>query len=116
MSITKSLGNSALPIENITRGIHVPAAATAAIVSESAVVGTRYVIHNIQWSYSATPTNGRLTVSDGTTRLDLDITAAGPGVIPVCIPCDEDAAMTVTLASGGGTVVGKLNVQYSKER
>jgi hypothetical protein len=81
----------------------------------AATTGVRYVIHNIQWSYSAAPTGGKLTVQVGagpTTVLDLDITAAGPGGYNLVIPGGMSEQIIVGLAAGGSTV-GKLNIQYS---
>jgi hypothetical protein len=66
----------------------------------------------IYWSYSATPTNGRLTVMGGGFNFDVDITAGGVGYIHWPVP--EYAAngqqIVVTLAAGGAGVVGKLNL------
>src|SRR6267378_1501903 len=44
------------------------------------VTNPAIVVRKLFWSYSGTPTGGRLTLSDGTGNfLDWDITAAGPG-------------------------------------
>ena len=109
--LNKLIGGSSISPQSITRLQHTPAANTNAVNSIVANAAQRFIVHGIQWSYSAAPTNGRLTVSDGTTRVDLDITAAGPGAISCAIPCDYGAALTITLAAGGGTVVGKLSSQ-----
>lgn len=62
------------------------------------------------FSYSAAPTGGRLTVKDGATTLfDVDITAAGPGPLPLVYTGSVNTALTVTLAAGGSGVIGKLN-------
>lgn len=102
---------------------HFPGAATAAVVTIAAVADllstkTVWVIRRITYSYSAAPTGGRLTAVFGsTTLLDIDITAAGPGMFTF----NQDNVLTnntgneevvITLASGGGAVVGKLAVQY----
>jgi len=104
-----------VPVQNLNQAIHVPAAATPAVVTLAATTGVRHIIHNIQWSYSAAPTGGRLTVVQGsTTILDLDITAAGPGGYNFTLTGAMSAAIVVTLASGAGAVVGKVNVQSSE--
>lgn len=95
--------------------IHVPAAATAAIVTYAAAgAGVAHLIEGVAWSYSAAPTGGRLTITDaGVTVFDIDITAAGPGYIPFPRGLRSDAAntaMVVTLASGAGAVAGKVAV------
>lgn len=97
---------------------HFPAAATAAVVTIAADSEQAWCLRRISASYSAAPTAGRLTVVAGsTTLLDIDITAAGPFVLDldqenVLTNNTKNEAVVVTLASGGGTVVGKLNVQY----
>jgi hypothetical protein len=97
-------------------GKHHPAAATAAVITVTAVAGRVHVVQGIQWSYSEAPTGGRLTVVLGaTTVIDLDITSAGPGGFGVLIPAGTNTTLVVTLASGAGTCVGKLNMQYTTE-
>lgn len=98
-----------------TNEIHVPAAATAAVLTFNAETDTAHVIYDVAWSYSGAPTGGRLTIADGSdTILDLDITAAGPGSITFGRGKQGHAgrAMTITLASGAGAVVGKLNASH----
>jgi hypothetical protein len=94
--------------------IHLPAAATAAVVSYAAgAAGVRHVVSGIAWSYSGVPTAGNLKVEDGaTTIFSIDIVSAGPGAIPFPAPRKGSAAtaMTVTLTSGGTGITGKLNV------
>ena len=95
--------------------IHLPAAATAAVVTYAAVAGKRHVISGIAYSYSAAPTGGNLKVEDvsGTTIFSMDITAAGPGVVyfdPAKGNALPNTALIITLASGAGAVVGKVNV------
>jgi len=95
--------------------LHVPSAATAAIVTLAAVAGEIHVIDQITWSYSAAPTGGRLTVAiNSVTVLDIDITSAGPGSIQFTrgLHGIDNQAVVVTLASGAGSVAGKVNVQH----
>lgn len=63
-------------------------------------------------SNAATASGSGLTVVITPIVLDLDITAAGPGSLFPSHPLKGSAntAMTITLASGAGSVVGKLNV------
>lgn len=102
-----------------TPSLHVPAAATPAVVTLAAVAEKRHHITSIAYSYSAAPTGGRLTVACGaTTVLDLAITAAGPGQLTFPSPLrnsDANEAVTVTLASGAGAVEGKLTVLSYQE-
>lgn len=102
-----------------TPTLHVPAAATAAVVTLAAVAGKRHHLARIVASYSATPTGGRLTVAFGaSTVLDVDVPAAGILDIEFASPLrnpDSNEAVTVTLASGAGAVQGKLTVlSYAK--
>jgi hypothetical protein len=94
--------------------IHAPAAATAAVVTYAAVARQKHVISGVAWSYSAAPTGGNLLVTDaGATVFSLDITAAGPGFFIFPYPKRSAAANTalvITLASGAGTVVGKVAI------
>jgi hypothetical protein len=97
--------------------VHAPAAATAAVVTYAAVAAKKHYIYSITWSYSAAPTGGNLKIEDvsGTTVFTTDITAAGPGQLTFARPIVSSAvntAMIVTLASGGGAVVGKVSVQH----
>lgn len=110
--LTKILGNSALPTANALIDSHFPAAATAAVVTLAAIEFKRRVVARIVWSYSAAPTGGKLTITGEGTTFEFDITAAGPGSLPLCYVGAENTAVVVTLASGGGTVVGKLNVEH----
>jgi hypothetical protein len=77
------------------------------------VASHRHYVAEVLWSYNAAPTGGRLTISglQGGEVLDIDITASGPG--PLLLPPLAGAAGTsvvITLAGGGGAVVGKLTV------
>lgn len=67
---------------------------------------------SIVWSYSAAPTNGRLTITGGGFGLDVDITAGGPGFIPFNYPQHgiDDTNVIITLYDGGAGITGKLNV------
>jgi hypothetical protein len=108
----------------ITRGVsalaadvHAPAAATAAVVTYAAVTGKKHYLYGVTWSYSAAPTGGNLKVEDvsGTTVLTADITAAGPGQLifdPPIVSSIVNTALIITLASGAGTVVGKLSCRH----
>lgn len=72
----------------------------------------------LAYSYSATPSGGGLTITiAGTTVFDLSIPAAGEGFISFDAAlyrevAGRNAPMVITLAGGGGAVVGKLNIRY----
>lgn len=90
------------------------AAATAVVITLDANPTRGNILRQIICSYTAAPTGGRLTVEDGsgTIVFDVDIAAGGPTTIhfdpPLCGSTATD--MIITLASGAGAVVGKLNV------
>lgn len=86
---------------------------SAAVVSLAAdTTGDRpHVVSEVWWSYSGSPTGGRLTVQDGSgTQRDFDITAGGPGFMPFNPPLSfaVGQAVTLTLAAGGAGVTGKV--------
>lgn len=100
----------------LLRASHRPNADTAAVVTLAAVTDLEHVVHNIQWSYSDAPTGGKLTITVAAVIVwEVDITAAGPGGFGMPIAGDDNEAVVITLAAGGGSVVGKLNVQYTTE-
>ena len=78
----------------------------------SAEVGKRSSITSLSWSYSDAPTGGSIIINDGANPVfRVDVTAAGPGFLPVLIEGSAGAVMTVTLTAGGADVVGRLNIQ-----
>lgn len=100
----------------IIRANHLPVANTAAVVTVNAATGLTHTIHGIQWSYSTSPTGGNLLIqSNGVTLWSVDITAGGPGGYNFTMPATPNQNLVVTLASGTGACVGKLNVQYVSE-
>lgn len=102
--------SAAMSFETSTSGA---GAATSQVWPASA--GTSHVLGGIFWSYNTTPTNGKLTIADGaTTVFEIDIPTAGAGFIPFLPPRIYTAGntLTITLAGGGGSVVGKLNVNH----
>lgn len=84
----------------------------AAVAITFPAIATRaIIIDSIVWSYGGTPTGGKLTVAHGaTTVLEVDITASGPGALPLNLSADINEQVVVTLGAGGSGVVGKLNV------
>jgi hypothetical protein len=96
--------------------VHVPAADTAAVVTLTPDSAEELLaIDHIAWSYTASPTGGRLTVAiGGVTVLDLDITTGGPGPIEFGrgLVGKPGETIVVTLAAGGSGIGGKLNVSY----
>jgi hypothetical protein len=94
---------------------HAPAAATAAVITLAADASQFHVLDWVAWSYDDTPTAGLLTITiAGTTVFSASITDKGPGIFNFYHPfytITKNQAMVITLASGGGSVSGKLNAR-----
>jgi hypothetical protein len=94
------------------------AANAAAVITVDASPDEFWVIDSIGWSYSNTPTGGRLVAAiGGTVLIDTDIGTGGPGLIELSKPfykTDEtrNEALVITLHAGGGSVVGKVYCRY----
>lgn len=92
--------------------VNLPAAATAAVITYGVGgAGVMHVFDYVAWSYSGNPTGGNLKIEDGAgiTVFSVDITTAGPGFIPAFFRGTANTACIITLASGGGSIVGKVN-------
>jgi len=89
-----------------------------AVITVSADSAEFWTIDAIGWSYSAAPTGGRLVVTiGGTTLIDIDIVAGGPGLMEFSNPFYKTSeakgeALVITLHAGGGGVVGKAYCRY----
>lgn len=95
-----------------------PAANTAAVVTLAATPGYAHVISQIIWSYSDTPTGGKLTITVGSTDLpDIHIISGGPGFFTFWPPVKghQNEAIVVTLAAAGAAVSGTLNINAWKQ-
>ena len=102
-------------VTGTTANVHAPAAATAAVLTFAATAGKRWVLNGAEWSYDADPTGGNLKVENGagTTVFSVAVTKGGPGFIKFDPPIvgSTNTAVIVTLASGAGAVVGKVNAR-----
>jgi len=109
---------------------HSPAAATDAVVTITPGASQFVVIWKIYAGYSATPpaatcslvTTGLIATRSVATvpgpaaaSAELDVDLAVEGMQEICGPYygDPGTAVVTTLESGGGTIVGTLNVRYS---
>ena len=114
MSISNSINVHQEPILDAQADVAAPAANTNAVVNYAAAgAGVQHCISGIAWSYSGSPTAGNLQVTDGGNIIfNIDITAAGPGVINFMPPkkAAANSALAITLAAGGAGVSGKLSV------
>ena len=96
-----------------TRWIHGSAVNAPVTVTIPGENRRRRSLSKILFSYSATPTGGRVTVTiEGEIPLSHAITAAGPGPLNVNIAGVVNRPMVVTLDAGGAGVTGDLSVEY----
>lgn len=104
----------ALELRNATTDdLSTEAADTDVVLPYAAVAGIAHIIPTIFFSYSDTPTAGRLTIEDGAGNVvfDLDITAKGAARVPFepKFRGTVNTDLIITLYAGGAAVVGKLN-------
>lgn len=86
-----------------------------AVLTFDGSAGTCHVIGGVAWSYKTDPAAGRLTIEDGGTVIfDIDIPTKGPGFFNFIPPrvMTSGAEAVVTLFSGAGSVVGKVNANH----
>lgn len=91
---------------------------TAVTITKAAAgAGISNVISEVIWSYNAAPAGSILITDGGTTVIQFDITAAGPGFVQFDPPLRmaANSALVVTLGAGGASVVGKLNIEQWTE-
>jgi hypothetical protein len=88
------------------------AADTAVVVTLTADANNKHVVEGLVVGYSEAPTGGKLTIADGAaTVFEIPIIAGGPVYLPITIEQAAKAAnLVITLAAGGGTAVGYVNV------
>jgi hypothetical protein len=115
-ALTPDIGASALSPAQLpsTPNKATAAANTAVTVTLAAVAGESHRLTYLAYSYSASPTGGQITITDGgTTIFDLDVTSSWEvfeSLPPGGIKCSTNSAVVLTLAAGGAGIVGKLNV------
>lgn len=105
------------PIKAVAGNLNAPAVDTAAVVTLTAIAAKGHVLQQVIYSYhGADPTAGNLIVEDGagTTVFDIDISSEGEAFLEFSPPIkgSKNTALVVTLAAGGATVTGKLNLGH----
>lgn len=105
------------PIKAVVGNLNAPAVDTNAVVTLTAIADKGHVLQQVTYSYhGAAPTAGSLIVEDGlgTTVFDVDITNAGEASLEFNPPIkgSKNTALVITLAAGGATVTGKVNVGH----
>jgi hypothetical protein len=103
------------PRENVEIAQGTPAANTAAVAKLSNPgAATRWTLIQVTGSYSATPAEGKLVITDGKNlTLTYYIPAAGPFDIPLGLPSGPGGEngvqeVTATLSAGGASVKGSV--------
>lgn len=91
----------------------------AASITVAADPDNFWVLDWVAWSYSGDPTGGKCTVTiGGATVFEVDVTSGGPGLLNFDKHelynqlQTKNQPLVVTLAAGGGSVVGKLQIRY----
>jgi len=110
--------NIGFPVKFTTDNRHAPAADTAAVVTVTGDANVPITLTQIWCSYSATPTGGSVQVQDGTDVVwSQHIAAAGPNQFTFYPPLmgTKNQNLVVTLAAGGGAVVGTLTINAHKQ-
>jgi len=99
------------PVDVSTADCATPSTNTAAVITYDAEFGQHYLT-GIGWSYSGTPTGGKLFLLDGTDCVfSVDIPASGPMQITFPQPKvgSPSTDMVISLTAGGSGVTGKVN-------
>ena len=107
------------PRENIISGTSAqPGVANTAAVAAlpAATTNHRWRVRRVFGGYTATPTGGLLTITDGTTTFEIPITTAVPFDFPnLDFQTVAGATPSATLAAGSGAVVGYVNLYGTLE-
>jgi hypothetical protein len=114
--ITRNISGNLAPNE-VAPNYATAASDTAVVITLAAKAGQRHMIHGLQWSYTGGTPAGSITVENGsgTTIFSCGITASGPGGFMAFLRGSINTAMIITLAAGGVSIVGKLNIQATTE-
>lgn len=97
----------------VTSTLASPGANADAVITLPAEPGFHRTIQAVLWSYNDIPSTGGLAITDdGVGQLDLDITAAGPGMLPLNWVFGAESDIVVTLDAGGPGVTGRLTVRH----
>lgn len=81
---------------------------TAAVVLAAPGEARSHAIHAVDFSYSNTPTNGQLKITDGITTYSVAVTSGGPGPLDFDPPMvfAPNRAVSGSLSAGGPGVSG----------
>jgi hypothetical protein len=99
----------ALPANSVSSTANAAAVRTLPAATD----GTSNCIDGLMVSYTSAPTNGLLTIEDGTGNIvfRIDITSGGPQYIMLRgFSGSPNTPMIITLAAGGGSDIGRINV------
>lgn len=105
---SRLIGNK-LAARDVAKKSHYPTANTAAVITLAATVDRCWIVHKVFLSYSAAPTGGKLTITDGTFTVDVDIIVGGLQAVDFEFPGLVNTDVVITLSAPGGVIVGKLS-------
>lgn len=107
--------NPPVPYARVTPRTATSTANSAIAITLAAVEGETHVLHAIQCGYDSAPTGGTITVTIGGTTVFSEYvsTENEDWEFPQPIYGESNKEMVITLGAGGGTAIGKLNVQTS---
>lgn len=98
-----------MPNTMVPQAGQAPSVATDAICAMAAPTdGSRWHLDYVAWSYSAAPTGGQLLITWGSTTMTFYIIAGGPSKMDLDLVFPINTAVTITLKSGAGAVVGTV--------
>ena len=102
-------------VQGTANDLAAPAANTAAVVTYAAGAGNlANAISGVIWSYSAAPTGGYLTITDGSNVIrKILIASAGQGQLHFSPPIKGSPAtqLVITLAAGGAGITGTIQAE-----
>lgn len=102
------------PRENLLIAAAAPVENKAAIATTtSPEANMRQRVVKVIFSYSATPTGGKLTITDGTLTIEHDIAASGVVELEPNVQFTAGVPVKATLAAGGAAVLGKITLIYT---
>jgi len=107
--------NTPVPYAKVTPRTATSTANAAVSITLAAAAGEFHVLHAIQCGYDSTPAGGEITVTiGGVTVFSEYVSSANEDWgFPQPIYGESNKEMVITLGAGGGTAIGKLNVQTS---
>lgn len=105
-------GGASSTADETAYAVSVPnAAANCAIAAPGADLSI--FLDTVYFGYAAAPTDGVLSISaTGINTIEVPVTAAGAGFLPLNLKVPVNTGVTISLSAGGDGVVGRAAVIY----